>query len=286
MLEITGATLLSVEEAKQLDEKILKVGDCWWLRSPGLYDVDAACVYGDIGSVYDDGRDVRHSFGVRPALQLSNLEGSGLQIGDKFTFGDRSFTVISEKYALCDENVWRSIFREDWEAWEAKDANVYEKSDIKKFVDDWFEKALEKENDNRFVVADKMNTDKKESICFDCSIYTNPIGMFEYATGNNAGHYDVVDAVVSQIGQGDPVIEDVEEELNERFGDGAADHLDDIDLKDYITYTGACEIDYEEMAAGDSDLLVYRVSCEFDVDKFAREYDLKEIDEHEEDKEL
>ena len=278
MLEITGATLLSVEEARQLDEKILKAPDVWWLRSRGDNDRSAACVYED-GSVIDYGRDVWHSFGVRPALQLSNLEESGLQIGDKFTLhssgtskliGDYNFTVISDKYALCDKIVWRSIFREDWEAWEEKDANNYEASDVKKFVDDWFSRIKE----------------RKEPISFETPIYTDPIGMFEYATGNNAGHYDVVDAVVSQIGHGDPVIEDVEEELNERFGDGAADHLDDIDLKDYITYTGACEIDYEEMAAGDSDLLVYRVSCEFDVDKYAREYDLKEIEEPEEDKEM
>lgn len=30
-----------------------------------------------------------------------------------------------------------NLFRKDWKA---KDANVYEVSDIKKFVDEWFEK--------------------------------------------------------------------------------------------------------------------------------------------------
>ncbi len=35
-----------------------------------------------------------------------------------------------------------------------------------------------------------------------------------------------------------------------------------------------------------NDLLVYRVSCEFDLDKYAREYDLKEIEEPEEGKEM
>ena len=266
MLEITGATLLSVEEAKQLDEKILKAPDVWWLRSRGDDDVSAACVNA-CGYVYDSGYDVRQCFGVRPALKLSNLEGSGLQIGGRFTFGDYNFTVISDKYALCNKIVWRSIFREKGEA---KDANSYEVSDVKKYVDDWFTRIKE----------------RKEPIEFDIPIYTDAISMFNYATDPKAGRYDVVDAVVSQIGQGDPAIESVAEELNERFGDGAADHLDDIDLKDYITYTGACEIDYEEMAAGDSDFLVYRVSCEFDLDKYAREYDLKEFEEPEEDKEM
>lgn len=39
-MEITGATLLSAEEARQLDEGMLKKGDAWWLRSVG----DLVCV--------------------------------------------------------------------------------------------------------------------------------------------------------------------------------------------------------------------------------------------------
>lgn len=269
VLEITGATLLSVEEAKQLNGDMLKASEDWWLRSPGHDGGCAACVYGAHGSVLNFGDYVKRSFGVRPALTISNLESTNLGIGDSITFGNHSFTIISSKYALCNEIVGKCAFKKYWyELYEP--SNDYQNSDVKKYVDRWFEE----------------NRERKESICFDCSIYTDAISMFEYATGNNAGHYNVVDAVVSQIGQGDPVIEDVEEELNERFGDGAADHLDDIDLKDYITYTGVCEIDYEEMAAGDSDLLVYRVSCEFDVDKYAKEYDLKEIDEQDEGKEI
>lgn len=265
MLEITGATLLSVEEAKQLDENTLKAKDNWRLRSPGFYDYRAAFVYGVNGDVYDSGDGVDQSFGVRPALKINGLESSNLEIGDTITFGDHSFTIISDKYALCDDIIGEYPFRKDWRA---KDANNYEASDIKKHIDDWF----------------IQTKGRKEPISFDIPIYTDAISMFEYATGNNPGHYDVVDAVVSQILQGDPVIESIAEELNERFGDGAADHLDDIDLKDYITYTGTCEIDYEEMAAGDSDLLVYRVSCEFDVDKYAEKFELKELEEQEGDR--
>ena len=267
MLEITGATLLSVEEARQLDKEILKASSSWWLGSRGDYVRNAACVNGDNGCVLGLGRDVGYRFGVRPALQIENLESSGSSIRDGITFGDHHFIIISDSYALCDDIIGECVFRKDWKA---EDANDYETSDIKKYVDDWFTRIKE----------------RKEPICFDISVYTDAISMFNYATDPKAGRYDVVEAVVSQIGQGDPAIESVAEELNERFGDGAADHLDDIDLKDYITYTGACEIDYEEMAAGDSDLLVYRVSCEFDLDKFAKEYNLKEIEEPEEDKEM
>lgn len=144
------------------------------------------------------------------------------------------------------------------------------------------------DNDGGFIVIPKEEynkafgiEEKAENIKFDIPIYMDAISMFEYATGNNTGRYDVVDAVLSQIMQGDPVFEDVEEELNERLGDGAADHLIGIgnELKDYIKYTGVCEIDYEE-----SDILVYCVSCEFDVDKYAEKFGLKELEEQEEDR--
>ena len=143
---ITGATLLSVEEAEKLDRGILKASGCWWLRSPGMYGDWAPFVDGVDGDVYDIGRDVDKSFGVRPALIISNLESSNLPMGDNFTFGDHSFTIISDCYALCNDFVGRCAFRKDWKA---EDANVYEASDVKKFVDDWFAKAKEKENKTR-----------------------------------------------------------------------------------------------------------------------------------------
>lgn len=148
MLEITGATLLSTEEAKQLDKEILKASDnWWWLRSPSIYDKyynQAAYVEGDYGNLIDYGLNVSlGDIGVRPALCISNLSSSNLQIGDKFEFGDRNFTVISDKYALCDESIGECAFRKDWEA---ENANDYEKSDVKKFVDDWFAKVKEHEN--------------------------------------------------------------------------------------------------------------------------------------------
>ena len=102
-MEIIGATLLSLEEAKQLDKEILKAsGNWWWLRSPSICDKyynQAACVFGGNGYVYDYGL-VEISFGVRPALCISNLSSSNLQIGDKFEFGDHNFIIISDKYAF------------------------------------------------------------------------------------------------------------------------------------------------------------------------------------------
>ena len=135
-LEITGATLLSVEEAKKLDSACLKVFgacDAWWLRSHGFYAYNAACVFGEYGIVTSDGDGVGEELGVRPALIISNL--GDFEVGDKFEVGEYAFTIISDDYALCDDIIGSSPFREDYEA---DDANDYEASDIKKYVDDWF----------------------------------------------------------------------------------------------------------------------------------------------------
>ena len=144
---IKGITLLSVEEAGNLltkeQRKCTYNGErcCWWLRTPGYSQYSAAYVSSD-GSVYFSGNLVDYDRGcVRPALILSNLKSSNLKsieelgVGEHFEFGGYTFTVISNKYALCDEAIAEMAFREDYEA---KDANVYEKSDVKKFLDNWF----------------------------------------------------------------------------------------------------------------------------------------------------
>ena len=82
--------LLSTKEAYALPENVRKCSTAdanyWWLRSPGLYDYDAACVHGGDGNVYRYGGFVSTAFGVRPALKL-NLESV------IFTSDSRTFTV-------------------------------------------------------------------------------------------------------------------------------------------------------------------------------------------------
>ena len=81
---ISGAVpyLLSTTEATELDST-KKGTDTWWLRSPGDYGEDAACVHdrsvGVIGGI------VNIAFAVRPALQL-NLS-SVIFSSDTKTFG-------------------------------------------------------------------------------------------------------------------------------------------------------------------------------------------------------
>ncbi len=134
-LEITGATLLSVDEAKNL----LTIEDryCiswWWLRSSDDYQNYAATVTND-GSIYTYGYYVyKDRGGIRPALQIENLESSNLKIGDKFYFGNECFKIISDHLALCDSIVDYMYFDES--------SNDYERSEIKAYIDDWFSKLM------------------------------------------------------------------------------------------------------------------------------------------------
>lgn len=129
--KLAGITLLSLEEYQELEPNISLLNRLWWLRSPGFDDISAAFVIGAYGFFNVIGFIVGLAFGVRPALVL---ESSNLQVGDNFEFGNHTFTVISEKYALCNDSIGDHCFREDWKA---KDANDYEKSDVKKYIESW-----------------------------------------------------------------------------------------------------------------------------------------------------
>ena len=134
-LDVLGITLLSVEEAEQLPEGTRAIRGWWWLRSPGDYGDYAAYVYGK-GLVNDIGYNVHnHELGVRPAL-IVNLDSSNLSIMDKIETAGHRWTVITDSLILCDDIVGFTAFRADWQA---NDANVYEASDVKKWLEKWWE---------------------------------------------------------------------------------------------------------------------------------------------------
>lgn len=139
-LEVSGATLLTREEVKQLPKRLREYGKWWWLKSPGNYYNYAANVFEE-GYVNRFGNyvDIKN-LAVRPALIISNLEVSNLNIGDTFKFGDKEFEIIFDDKALCLSDIGQCAFRKNWVA---SDAYDYEKSDVKKYVDNWFEKATE-----------------------------------------------------------------------------------------------------------------------------------------------
>lgn len=134
-IDITGATLFTIEEAKKLPEKSRKYNKWWWLKSCGSRSFRSSCVYDD-GFINEFGEYVNYNcVACRPVLTISNLESSGLKMGDVFEFGGKEFEIISNDKAFCLGDIGISVFNHDWKA---DDANVYEKSDIKKYIDDWF----------------------------------------------------------------------------------------------------------------------------------------------------
>lgn len=138
---IKGITLLSTEEYEQFKNNIPSHNHhWWWLRSPG-HDGRATIVL-------DDGTTDTYSvnygqIAIRPALIL-NPESSSLKIKDEFEFGKHKWTVISDTYAICNDTIGDHChcFRADRLA---EDANNYEKSDVKKVIEDWYESCINKE---------------------------------------------------------------------------------------------------------------------------------------------
>lgn len=136
--KIVGAALLSIGEAEALPLHLRKYYNWWWLQSRGSYRNHAANVRRN-GFVNDCGCSIDYANGrVRPSLEIENIKYSNLKVGDRFDFGGEAFEIISDTMAFCLEDIGACVFREDWRV---ENANDYEKSDIKKFVDNWFEKA-------------------------------------------------------------------------------------------------------------------------------------------------
>ncbi len=134
-LEVEDITLLSIEEYEAAMAHTVVINNgAWWLRSPVIDDGNAACVVGLDGYVFGDGYDVGSHFGVRPALKV-NLASANLSIGDQIQFNGRTWTMINENTILCDVIVGDTAFRKNSRA---KDANDYEKSDVKKWLHAWW----------------------------------------------------------------------------------------------------------------------------------------------------
>lgn len=143
-IEIDEITLLSVEEYETYQNAIPKIDSWWWLRSPG------ACIVANAADVAFDGSihtiSVTSDDGVRPALRIKNPESFDIGIGDKFRLAGYIWTMIEDGLALCDDVVGNCAFRKNWKA---QDANIYEKSDIKKWLENWAdENGIERKDDD------------------------------------------------------------------------------------------------------------------------------------------
>ena len=156
-LDIAEITLLSADEYMAARNIIPKRDRRWWLRSPFSVSyfsakqieavekaadvleeiskkpyytsfVSGNCGLPNFEFVFDE------SIGVSPALRVRNLRSFNLNPGDKLELAGRTWTIVSDDMVLCDGIVGKTFFRKDWRA---KDANVYETSDIKIWLLIW-----------------------------------------------------------------------------------------------------------------------------------------------------
>ena len=65
---------------------------------------------------------------------MLELYQNTLPIGEIFIKGDVEWVVISKYLAISKDLIGKQPFRKDYRA---DDANVYKKSDIKKFIEEW-----------------------------------------------------------------------------------------------------------------------------------------------------
>lgn len=139
--------LMTVKEAKYLDKKgyeLATIGGSFWLRDKGLPDkaftYRRAAGVGYYGAIYEFGFSVStNTTMVRPVLRCEHFRKNGLHIGDYIIFGGQKFEVVMKNLALCTDSIGQGPFSKD----ESRPgADEYEKSDLKGFVDMWFQNAV------------------------------------------------------------------------------------------------------------------------------------------------
>lgn len=149
MLDIINISLLTVDEYERLYMNIPVIKDPYWLYDEGTYDEYAFAVItenkgangakGDIQTVIDV--DINNKFGVRPILEISNLNETGYKIGDEFKFGDQIFTIIADNEERSDYFVALAISKDIITSIPFdKETNDYAFSHIKEYIDNWYDK--------------------------------------------------------------------------------------------------------------------------------------------------
>ena len=124
------ADLLTVEEAEKLPQRLRKYKLCWWLKSPINNDMEYVADMSPSG-LMDMNYVSNDTDAVRPALRIINL--NDYEVGKMFRFGGQWFQVIDEHTAFCVGDIGKHRFSDG-------SSNRYEKSEIKQFIDDWFNK--------------------------------------------------------------------------------------------------------------------------------------------------
>jgi len=145
---VMGATLLTLEQANELPQSILRSDGRWWLKTPGFTKSTVTQVYKE-GVVDGLGINVEMcSVGIRPILLIKpDTERLGpLRFNRKLNLYRKDGTPVSFIYIgtnadgqgmLMTENcIDKGQFRMDWKS---GNANDYKKSDAKQKVDEFGE---------------------------------------------------------------------------------------------------------------------------------------------------
>lgn len=126
---VKDITLLSIEEYKQYRNIIPRKYFWWWLRSFSDIPTYAASVSSE-GSLSLCHVSISSPC-VRPVLIC---EQTNLDAGVEISFADKDWTVLNESIILCNSSIGNCAFRKERDAC---DSNIYEASDVKKFIQDW-----------------------------------------------------------------------------------------------------------------------------------------------------
>lgn len=130
-LEIIGPRILTISDYVQYQDNIPYIDNNWWFMPEYI---DSYPVYFENNKFINDIIPNSYGRGVRPAL-IINSASSNLEIGDKFTFKELSFTIIGKNIAICDTIIDEVPYRYDYCA---KDYRNFNKSVVKKCVVEWF----------------------------------------------------------------------------------------------------------------------------------------------------
>ena len=86
---------------------------------------------------------------------------------------------------------------------------------------------------------------------------------------------DTKNAILYQLAQGDPALEEIAEEIREECGEEAADTFESSSLKEYITENmDSLSINEDETyELNDPQCVAFYISFSFDLDRFAKDYD-------------
>lgn len=180
-IEVLGATLLSaMEAATLLTKEEREYAHYWWLSTPGNDDY-CVCFVDYDGLVMANGYHAHFYGDVRPAL-IINLDSSELKVGDVFQFGNRDFKILTPSLAwMYKDDIGRQPFRKDW----GFAATDYKTSDIKKFIDEWFDAWL-----SEYESDDSISKKTDKLTCKNCACYDTCVIMENSADDDKEKYFE------------------------------------------------------------------------------------------------